>query len=723
MNKLVVLFFLVVSFVGSQTAFAYEVHTHQDIAHKAIEASELQTEEALLPSLGLKPFSHNQFFSNSTFPGGVGTLGDLIEHGVEQEDNLRGSRFLHHFYDPYHHVPLTTVSPTEIIGLAILFGHPLLPTQKSFDWALEDSRDLGGDQVFSFKDARRYFFEGLSGTGPFGNSAAVRAQNFGRTFQTLGHVIHHIQDMAQPQHVKNEPHPPHVRGGLYEHYTDEDDIRERLPFSGYEPVFSLAPDGDHSTFSIPHRLWETGDGKGLAEFTNFNFVTDGHNFTGSLTNILSNPEFPNPHGADAQIVSEDVHIVPQVSIDNNIPAELVGKIYYIRAPVTDKYRGNQSGFNNRASTFSIYDVDLQQFHLTVPSCTGIPTPCQTEAVFSVNRATMRAAHAFLIPRAVGYSAGLINYFFRGAGKIDLVPSPQDPDKYVLQNNGEEPLIGTFYLFYDDQYDNRWLHQTWTVNGGIAAHGQVAVAGFSPPNDPNHLPKTPGQYLLVFRGKMGQEGDDPSVANNNPNFAVAANMVNLGNGGLIVTSGGDARDFAAPGAGGAVTIETGTSLNPLPPATEALEVRDGETQTLSGSGLKHYSRITIRGTLNLIGDTTLRADGPVMISGMIDAQSATNLQDGAKLTIESPDIIFVAGRIDTSGLDADRTGSGPPTGGIGGSVTIRTASPATFAVPTIITRGGDAALTDPRYPEQNFVGASGGAVTITTSPYAPVTKKV
>jgi len=231
------------------------------------------------------------------------TITDLIKHGAEQEDELRGSRFVHHFYDPVYKRPLT-VSPNEIQELSVLYGRPFLPTQKSFDWALEDSSDLGGDQVFSFKDARRYFFEALSGTGFFGNSAAVRAASFGLTFQTLGHVIHHIQDMAQPQHVKDEAHPvivvPHTDkvfyapGGLYEHYTNEDNVRTALPFTGYEPVFSLAPDGDHSTFSVPHKLWESGDGKGLAEFTNFNFVTYGHNFTGSLDQPQPNPAYLNP---------------------------------------------------------------------------------------------------------------------------------------------------------------------------------------------------------------------------------------------------------------------------------------------------------------------------------------------------------------------------------------------------------------------------------------------
>jgi len=295
-------------------------------------------------------------------------------------------------------------------------------------------------------------------------------------------------------------------------------------------------------------------------------------------------------------------------------------MYFIKAAVADAYRPNEARTNNLASAFSLYDDDLERWNLHVECPAGFPDNpsaiCTQKAVFTVNRFTMVAAHEFLIPRAVGYSAGLINYFFRGVGKVDLVPNPQDPNGYMLQNNGEEPLIGTFYLFYDDQNDNRWLQQTWPINGGIPAHGQVAVAGFSPPTDPNHLPKTPGQYLLVFKGKMGQEGDEPSVSNTNPNFAVAANLVTVGNGGLIVTSGGDARGFAVPGNGGAVTITTGATLTTVSPSTEALEVNAADTVPLASNQIAHYSHITIKGTLKLTGNVALSVDGPVIVAGTI-----------------------------------------------------------------------------------------------------------
>ena len=155
MKPIYILHLCVVSvFMTTTPISAYEVLTHQDVSEHALIESDLKKNSSIIETLGLTPAQQ--------FPGDdqkLRTIIDLVKHGAEQEDNLRGSRFLHHFYDPYHHVPLTSVSPTELIGLTILYGQPLLPTQKSFDWALEDFRDLGGDQLFSFKDARRYFFE------------------------------------------------------------------------------------------------------------------------------------------------------------------------------------------------------------------------------------------------------------------------------------------------------------------------------------------------------------------------------------------------------------------------------------------------------------------------------------------------------------------------------------------------------------------------------------
>jgi hypothetical protein len=71
--------------------------------------------------------------------------------------------------------------------------------------------------------------------------------------------------------------------------------------------------------------------------------------------------------------------------------------------------------NDRALSEGLLDSDLARYYSTAGP---------GYLVFAVNRFTFDAAHKFLIPRAVGYSAGLINYFFRG--QLEITP----PDEGV-----------------------------------------------------------------------------------------------------------------------------------------------------------------------------------------------------------------------------------------------------------------------------------------------------
>ena len=77
----------------------------------------------------------------------------------------------------------------------------------------------------------------------------------------------------------------------------------------------------------------------------------------------------------------------------------MGEIHFIGTPVTDSYDYLQSRDNPRTSSFSIFDADLAGYGL--------------DEIYTLNRANYDAAHKFLIPRAVSYSAGFIDYFFRG----------------------------------------------------------------------------------------------------------------------------------------------------------------------------------------------------------------------------------------------------------------------------------------------------------------------
>ena len=58
--------------------------------------------------------------------------------------------------------------------------------RRAFEWALEDPEEISG-QDFSWRDARRYFFNGLTASSPRDREAAMAL-----IFRTLGHVVHLI---------------------------------------------------------------------------------------------------------------------------------------------------------------------------------------------------------------------------------------------------------------------------------------------------------------------------------------------------------------------------------------------------------------------------------------------------------------------------------------------------------------------------------------------------
>src|SRR3989442_4630698 len=251
----------VLTWVG--IACAYGVPTHRDLSAAAVNASVLQTGPTLLSNLGLKPLgTPGQTFPN--YQGNRGTIDVLVQDGAEFEDNNIRSRS--HFYDPLTNEAISAL------------GHT------SPDWALED-RDTYLLQNDSFRSTRQFFLKALTS-----QSKEAREEAWGRTFQGLGQVIHHLQDMAQPQHVRHDKHldlpivtlPVIEDPSLYEEYTQQDtpqnNVRARLfPFfGGYAPVYGDAD--TTTTFNTPRSFWHTDDGKGIADYTNRGFVSAGTNF-------------------------------------------------------------------------------------------------------------------------------------------------------------------------------------------------------------------------------------------------------------------------------------------------------------------------------------------------------------------------------------------------------------------------------------------------------------
>ena len=260
-----------------QMSSAYEVPTHENMSESALARSDIATGN-VLAQLGLDPYSSNEIFTNpQTFNKNI-TIVKLVRQGANFEDNI--PRFLNHFYDPINNS-----------GLGVMNTSP--------GWALEDTAD-DGEQAYSYKDARQYFYDALTK-----NTESDRNLSWGKTFQTLGQIIHHVQDMAQPEHVRNDAHLPGVDTSYYEEYTDdhkgEAHISGLMSGNSYPiPTYPTARDFWTTRATEASELLR----QGVADFTNRNFVSNNTNFYYDAAGLLLSTDYYYPQ--PVQVVSRNI---------------------------------------------------------------------------------------------------------------------------------------------------------------------------------------------------------------------------------------------------------------------------------------------------------------------------------------------------------------------------------------------------------------------------------
>lgn len=414
--------------LSSKGALAYEIVTHWQLSNASYGLSNLAS-ESLLRQLGIKEVAEERLFrafhrggkrelyevEPTCDPKTRMTLRQLLACGAMYED-IPGPRSFSHFFDPAHNGdPLTVygyLKPGLVIG-----GNPNMPSP---DWSIGD-KDYPIGQMFSYRDARRYFFDALTKQG----GASVpggRTESWGKTFQALGQVIHHVQDMAQPQHTRNDPHADWFeplgttqlgqlrhpsRFEQYSKSTRGAAIIGGLISQGLDPVYPKYA----AHFPLPRKFW-IGDGRGLAEYSNANFVSQGTNFVASASGAAGkNPRFdsPIPSQAASRKISEVFNPIP-LAVAQLCSGEIDScEMMFYSNQWTDPLT-NVNAANLLASTESIFDEDLNARTFEYNTENGTVT---TSRIFALNRINFEAAYPFLIPKAVAYSAGLLNYFFRG----------------------------------------------------------------------------------------------------------------------------------------------------------------------------------------------------------------------------------------------------------------------------------------------------------------------
>jgi hypothetical protein len=334
-------------------------------------------------------------------------------------------RPLNHFYDPYLDRPL------DVPGLSLIDGD----VHKNPDWAIgafdsfadANRAETSRTNHFTVIDAREAMFRALTLIGTIGGRTVDISRDqdpttkqqwrhayWATTFRSLGDVLHLNQDMAQPQHTRNEAHSgkrcvsfaicPDGHSSIYEKYVNmrargDDAFAVTGPFNT-TLKFRPAP-LNFASYPVPSfgryaDYWSTSPhdsnvgGKGLADYSNRGFFTDQKNF-GSSEYVLPSSNF------------DDYQVRASVPLrwDGSAMADpLPVHVYF--GTVHDTLQDSTTP-DVPLTTFGVWDEFLQKKSSTPR--------------YTLNRLNYDAMADLLLSRAVAYSAGLINFFFRGTFDI------------------------------------------------------------------------------------------------------------------------------------------------------------------------------------------------------------------------------------------------------------------------------------------------------------------
>lgn len=398
------------------TAFpvnAYETAIHRPMTEAALLRSTL-SDPYTLRRLGLYSYvDGNRFFvpDNGVYekykmPTIPFHATGIVRLGATIEDS--GERSLQHFFDPQNDRGLTftwlfTDSPV-VVGLR---SHQWVLSRPPF-WT--DEPATAGltvtEQYFGVENAKDYLELAVMNGVPL-----ERHQRFGQFFAALGHVIHHVQDMAQPDHVRNDSHCNLEQcwwAGLSinEDAYDPSEYETYVANVGYQ-VFNQE---DYPVVALNSYLefWTNANSSGMADFTNRFAVSKDTNFRGDPQNMENHPEFPYPDGA-AAVTSESV-ISKTLEDGTQVTVTTVD----LRAPYVDHYMDGQPATDHITAAHSLYFHDL-----TTAEFAGTNTNTVSFARFTIGPDTFHSAASRLLPRAEAYSAGLINYLLRGRLGVKL----------------------------------------------------------------------------------------------------------------------------------------------------------------------------------------------------------------------------------------------------------------------------------------------------------------
>ncbi|MFH7320188.1 hypothetical protein ACHHRT_06165 [Desulfurivibrio sp. D14AmB] len=511
--------FAIVFLISSSLAFAFDdKRSHPSFTETAVGHSIL--EDTLIANLGIERGIGTRLSDRiDTF-----AIIDWLKRGAELEDDPR-CRASNHFHDPTKPWPeamltdstwyLNLYCGTSRYSNLVWATGMVDENQTPLHPPVNNDSNINNGRNWSV--ARDLFYHALTSS-----SQVEREHYLAGTFLTLGHVLHLLQDMAVPAHTRNDFSQGHIQvigcpggfclsgwiGNPFEGYVRDnfDLIDEEIsiiskPFTGERVLTNFWDTGSVRSSNS----YQTGFDIGLAEYSNTNFVSHStifqdesntnHYFPYPNRESVADPAYPEL--ADYrlhQVWARDDQLDQVIYVAKNNHGEKIDKF------LKPRYLKFGGGWPDNPPLYRLaFTLDDQ---------------CYLEYAKR------------LIPRAIGYSASLLDYFFRG--RIDIKSPLQliGPDSsitglsFAMKNStapieagwNVEPMTeGKIELAYSyklpdhrDPFFRRVGQAIYVISGPADAinYGYVPVTVNLPENVPaNAYDFT---FTVVFNGTLGNE---------------------------------------------------------------------------------------------------------------------------------------------------------------------------------------------------------------------------
>ncbi len=397
-------------------------------------------------------------------------------------------------------------------------------TGNGWDWKAARERFYiyltGYDFQGSLFSAGMSGFDGLSET-------QIRDLHFAQSLQSLGQVLHLLQDMAVPAHVRGDFRSHLDWNGIvagdwmdpktwvverFEDYVKrhEEWIMEALPVDPRN--FSVTDFWDRNRYD-GNDPWVTVGSTllGLAEYTNANFVSRNTIFAETYLEDLDGGNdiyyqpFPRMESTNVEEFFLDRMTTETVVAEDGVLEEG----YWIR-----KTGDGENGFRLMRSSCLARELRT------------LPDPVNFNVytrAFYIDDEVCKDYAERLLPRAVGYSTALIDYFFRGklevrwSGErpVSVIQGMASPFRFsettVEVRNGSGEAMGPGVLRgavkYRRSSDEDFSYAT-SVPVAIEGLGELesVVVTFDFSDRPIPSDALEVQFLVVFLGTLGKESE-------------------------------------------------------------------------------------------------------------------------------------------------------------------------------------------------------------------------